>query len=540
MDGIDITVLGGALEGAEHTTAETMLWNADRRSPDQIINQLKDEADNRGRETITNDGFGQGVVETTRDTIVGNQYRVNSTPNWEVLSHLYSSRYDEVWAEEYQTIAESMFNLIGESNAAWFDAQRRLTLSGLIRLGIAGFVYTGEVLATCEWIRETGRPFNTAVQLISPTRLSNPDGKMDDARLRRGVQRDSRGKPVGYYIRVSHPSEFFYGQDNFSWTFVPTEKPWGRRQVIHIADQVQPDQTRGISALVAVLKDMRMTRKFHEIVLQNAVINASYAATIESDLPREVVAAAIGAGASGDATNSFLNVIGGYLSSMEKYVSKAGAIAVDGAKMPHLFPGTSLNIRTLGTPGGVGTDFEVSLLRHIAAGLGIGYEQFANDFSRSNYSSSRASMIGTYQHMLAKKKFVADRLADEIFSLWVEEWLAAGNLPLPRGQTRDIFYQPFGKECLVACDWIGMGRGQIDPLKETQAAILQINAGLSTHEAEIAKMGGDWKRVFRQKAREDKLKGELGLEFSGDATKDGSANLQTTMQDGQFATQEAA
>ena len=526
---IDIQTLGGALEGAENTSRETMLWHADRRSPDQIINQVKEEADLRGRDIVTNDGYAQGVVEIHRDTIVGNQYRLNAQPNWQVLSHLYSTKFDEVWAEEYQTIAEEMFNLIGESNAAWLDAQRRLTFSGLIRLGIAGFTFTGEVLATVEWIREVGRPFNTAIQFVSPSRLSNPTGRGDDANLRRGVQRDSRGKPVGYYIRVGYPTEWYYGVDNYNWKFVPVEKPWGRRQVIHIADQMQPDQTRGVSALVAVLKDMRMTRKFHEIVLQNAVINASYAATIESDLPREVVAAAIGAGTVGDATGSFLNVIGGYLDSMKQYASQADAIAVDGAKMPHLFPGTTLNLKTLGTPGGVGTDFEVSLLRHIAAGLGISYEEFAHDFSKTNYSSARASMLTTYRHMLAKKKFVADRLADEIYTVWAEEWLNAKNLPLPRGFKSDIFYQPFAKECLTACDWIGTGRGQIDELKETQAAILRVNSGFSTREIEVAKFGGDWRKIFRQLEREQRLSNELGLSFSRDATKDQTGSGQTVM-----------
>jgi hypothetical protein len=33
--------------------------------------------------------------------------------------------------------------------------------SGLVRLGIAGFTFTGEVLASVEWIREVNRPFNT-------------------------------------------------------------------------------------------------------------------------------------------------------------------------------------------------------------------------------------------------------------------------------------------------------------------------------------------------------------------------------------------
>ena len=527
---IEVHALGGALEGAEHTSRETMLWNPDRRSPDQIINQVKDEADFRGRDMVSNDGYAQGVVDTARDTIVGGQYRLKSQPNWTVLSYLYSSKFDEVWAEEYQNVSEEMFNMIGESNGCWLDAQRRLTFSGQIRLGIAGFTYTGEVLATVEWIREVNRPFSTAIQFVSPTRLTNPMGQFDNDRLRRGVQRDSRGKPTGYWIRVSYPTEYFDG-NNFSWVFVPAEKPWGRRQVIHITDQIQPDQTRGISSLVAVLKDMRMTRKFHEVVLQNAVINASYAATIESDLPREVIAAAIGAGTAGDSTSSFLNVIGGYLTSMEQYTGAARNIMVDGAKMPHLYPGTKLNIRTLGTPGGVGTEFEVALLRHIAAGLGISYEEFAHDFSKTNYSSARASMLTTHRHMLAKKKFVADRLADEIYTVWAEEWLNAKNLPLPRGFSAEVFYRPFAKECFVACDWIGTGRGQIDELKETQAALLRVKSGLSTREIEIAKFGNDWRKVFRQLGREQTMADELGLEFDQNAQRDATMSGQTVMTD---------
>ena len=36
---------------------------------------------------------------------------------------------------------------------------------------------------------------------------------------------------------------------------------------------------------------------------------------------------------------------------MQQYASQADAIAVDGAKMPHLFPGTTLNLKTLGDAG---------------------------------------------------------------------------------------------------------------------------------------------------------------------------------------------
>lgn len=133
--------------------------------------------------------------------------------------------------------------------------------------------------------------------------------------------------------------------------------------------------------------------------------------------------------------------------------------------------------------------------------------------------------------MSARKRFVADRFADEVFTLWLEEDLADGNLPLPASVDRSVFYEPWGKEALSACEWIGGGRGQIDEMKETQASILRINAGLSTFESEIAKQGGDWRKVFRQRSRENKLAEDLDLVLTMDATKAGDANSQQTTTD---------
>jgi lambda family phage portal protein len=529
---VTITGLGGALEGAERFDRETALWFADRRHPDQIIHQVKDEADFRGRETVTNDGYAQGVVDIYRDTIVGNQYRLNAQPNWEVLQRMHSRRFDEAWAEDFTAAVEDKFNLISEANACWLDAQRKLSLSGLVRLAISGFVYTGEVFATVEWIREVGRPFSTAVQIISPARVSNPDGQSDDSTLRRGVRRDSRGKPLGYYIRVGYPSTWA-DPDNYKWEFWPTQKPWGRRQVIHITDTIQPDQTRGISALVAVLKQMKMTKRFQEVTLQNAIIKASYAASIESDMPREMIAAQLGQlpPSTENLNTVFLNTAGAYLQAIRQYAAAGDSIAIDGSKIAHFFPGTKLTVHPLGGPGDIAAGYEDSLLRHIAAGLGISFEEFAADFTKSNYSNARAAMLKTHKHMQARKRFVADRFADEIYSLWLEEDFNNGGLPLPRGFDQSILYKPYGKEALTACDWIGSGRGQIDELKETQAAILRVKGGLSTREIEIAKTGVDWRKLFRQLQREQTLADQLGLEFDNNPQRDGSTSGQTVMQE---------
>lgn len=505
---------GGALEGAESLERETIRWQPSFRSPDEIINTAKPMADARGRDMVQNDGYVAGAANLHKDNIVGAQYRLNSKPNWRVLG------VSEEWAEEFQIIAESRFNLIADSEECYLDASRRNTFTGMVRLALGSWVMTGEVLATAEWEKEDPlRPFKTAIQMISPDRLSNPEGQADTRELRRGIERNLNGRPIAYHIRAAYPTEI-YDDKSYKWKRVPAALKWGRRQVIHVYEQQLPDQSRGISDMVSVLKQMRMTKKFQEIVLQNAVVNATYAAAIESELPGVDVFATLGGGqAPIDALNGYL---AGYMKSLGAYLEGSKNIAIDGAKIPHLFPGTKLNMKPMGTPGGVGTDFEQSLLRHIAAALGLSYEQFARDYTKTNYSSARASMNETWKAMQAKKRFVADRFATMVYTLWVEEELNAGRLPLPPGKDISWFYEPLVKDALCACSWIGASRGQIDELKETQAALARIEGGLSTYEMESARLGIDFRELFAQRARENAIMQKLGLTFSSETAK--SAN----------------
>ena len=179
----------------------------------------------------------------------------------------------------------------------------------------------------------------------------------------------------------------------------------------------------------------------------------------------------------------------------------------------------------------MGTDFEASLLRHVAAGLNVSYEELAKDYSKVSYSSARASIANTGRFMAARKKFCADRHATEIYTAWLEEQINAGELPLPRGVKPDIFYQPYMKDALTRCSWIGTGRGQIDEMKETQAAMLRVQSGLSTYETECARLGFDYREVFQQLSREQKSIEELGLNVSMNAEKPGAGASQGTMQD---------
>lgn len=518
------SAMGGGLEGAERTSRETVNWNASTRSPDAMINPVKKQADARAREMQLNDGYVAGAANLQRDSIVGASYMLNATPNLQLLG------FDEDWAEEFQLEVEARFSLYSESPAAYMDACGILTLTDQLRLSIMSKFHTGEVLATAEWDRGAGRAYHTCLQVLAPARLSNPMGESDGPNLRRGIKYNDIGRPLGYNIQNGDPGDTWMSDRQNTWRFVPATKPWGRRQVIHIFDKQQPDQSRGVSGMISALKQMKMTKKFQDITLQNAVVNASFAAAIESELPPDVLFQQMGGNAD------YSKVLQEYLSGLLSYIGQSNNIAIDGAKIPHLFPGTKLNLKPMGTPGGVGTDFENSLLRNVAASLDLSFEEFAREYSNSTYSSLKAGMATTRRSMLVQKKQVADRYATEAYLLLLEEMVNAGDVPRPAGWSRNrfinLFYQPLMKEALGQCSWIGAGYPQIDELKETQAALMRIKGGLSTVETETAKLGGDWRSNFKQRKREDTMAKDLGLQLNMDAQKSTQgASSQDTMQD---------
>lgn len=500
--------LGGGLEGAERTTRATFNWNPAIISPDMQYAHSGTTALARAQDMVQNDGYANGAVAIHRDSVVGSQYKLNAKPNAKVLGAT------EGWAEEFQEVTEARFNMVAESPECWFDARRMATFTGLIRLAVGGFAMTGEVLASCEWINGgrtsmQRRPFGTAIQMLSPYRLSNPNNMTDTSTMRSGVKLDKYGAPIGYYLRTAFPGDIT-DLDQWKWEYQPARFDWGRRRILHIIESLLPSQSRGISEMVSVLKQMRMTRNFQEVTLQNAIVNATYAAAIESELPSELVFSQMGLGQ--DPMNEMLN---SYMKRLAEYTGASKNIQIDGVKIPHLFPGTKLNMKPAGTPGGVGTDYEESLLRNIAASLGLSYEQFSRDYTKTNYSSARASMAETWKFMESRKRLVADRMASMIYTLWLEEEVNAGNVPLPKGFTWKDFYDPIKRDALCNSEWIGASRGQIDEKKETEAAILRIKNGLSTYEAEISRLGGDFRETFKQRAREEALISKYNLDFSG-------------------------
>ena len=500
----ELDALSGGYDGAKRFDAQLEGWQPGLLSADAEILPAKHMLDARSRDMGRNDAFIQGGATVHKDSIVGGMYMLNAKPKHKLLGEGFS----EDWAEEFQEEVEGLFTLWAESPMNWVDASRRHDLTSMIRLAVGVQAFGGEVLAVAEWIDRRDREFKTAIKMVDPDRLSTPYDMVGDPQVRAGIRVGVHGEPVTAYIRKAHPHDYnmIHAYDGMFWKAVRFHKPWGRHQVIYLSEQQRVEQTRAVADMVTALKEIAITKRFRDVTLQNAVVNAMYAATIESELPTEVVYQQMGAGqGTGNPVNKYAN---SFLGAVAEYLKGGNRMQIDGVKVPHLFPGTKLNMRPAGTPGGVGQDFEVSLLRYIAASLNISYEELSRDYSRTNYSSARAALNQSWRFMQARKKLVADKFANIVYRLWLEEAIWSDRLSTLRARQASKFYTNghlnLMFDALANADWIGASRGQIDELKETQAAVLRIKYGLSTHEDELSKLGKDWRQTFAQLEREKK------------------------------------
>ena len=93
------------------------------------------------------------MVAIHKDNIVGNQFRLNSQPDADVLGV-----DDDAWLQEFQLQVEARFNNTADSTRHWLDASGMNDFTSLIRQAIGMFLVHGEVLAVAEWIDNAKRP----------------------------------------------------------------------------------------------------------------------------------------------------------------------------------------------------------------------------------------------------------------------------------------------------------------------------------------------------------------------------------------------
>lgn len=322
-----------------------------------------------------------------------------------------------------------------------------------------------------------GSEHRIAVQIIPPE-LIDETYSVDLAngnRVRLGIERDSWGRAVAYYVKQDrHKSETTVSSNGKYYTRLPAD------EVIHLMLTQFSDQTRGLPWL-----HTSMTRLHQLGAYEDA----------------EVIAARIGASKMG-----FFTTADGKATALADGVDDEGQFLTDCApgEFSVLPEGYTFQGFDPTHPAGNYGVFVKSALRGVAAGLGVSYTGLANDLESVNYSSIRAGLLDERDMWRTLQRQFADSVLDPVFSAWLEIAILSKKVNLPFAKL-DKFNAP---------SWLPRGWNWVDPTKDTEAAILGINSGLRTRRDVLAEQGKDLEEVLEQLAEEKKLIESYGLTLS--------------------------
>jgi lambda family phage portal protein len=371
----------------------------------------------------------------------------------------------------------------------WCDADSchtggQLHFHDLERAAMAQVFEAGEVLIRIHPRRFGGSRVPLALELIEAERLAShyvqPTGLPPGAEYRMGVEHDAYGRPAAYWLRERHPGDLKWtvgGSERL--TRVPAD------QIFHLRVITRWPQTRGEPWLHAVV------RKLHDV---------------DGYSESEVVAARAAA--------AYMGII----ETPDQESPLAGTPQADGSRAFDLEPGLSVRLApgekfssySPNRPNAAMEAFMRHMLREIGVGADVPYESISGDYSQSNYSSSRLSLLesrDTWKHL---QQWFIRSFREPLHRMWLQQAVLSG--ALPQVNRSEYAIDPSKYE---AVQFKPRGWSWVDPTKEVAAYKEAVMAGFTTVSDVIAATGNgqDLEEVLDARERELQMMDDKGLKF---------------------------
>ncbi|ANN70905.1 phage portal protein [Bordetella bronchialis] len=477
-------------------------WNPFLWSPDGEINMYRDRLAARTRDLIRNDGWATAAVMRTVDNVIGPDFRPIAKPDYRWLqAHTGIKAFDHVWADEFGQAIEANWRSWAHDPGFYCDSERALNFPQMMQLAFRHQLIDGDSLSMLHWLPQRlglGRAqYATALQVLDPDRLSNPQLQFDQQAMRGGVEVDEFGVAVAYNIRRAHQGDWFSAAKSVQWDRIARETEWGRPIIVHHFDHDRASQHRGIGFLTPVLQRFKMLIKYDSTELDAAIINAFFAAYIQSPFDPELVEEAL---AGTDKVSAYQRERAAYHEDRRIRLGDVG--------MTQLYPGETIGTVAPSRPSGNFPAFESAMLRNFSAATGLAAQQISQNWAEVNYSAYRSAMLEAWKTFARRRAGFAAGQAQPVYTAWLEESMDVDDYPMPAGAP-DFIEARFAYS---RAKWMGPGRGLVDIVKERQGAILGIDGGMSSLEDECAEISGtDWRDVADRRAIERERYARLGL-----------------------------
>lgn len=470
-------------DAARHDLSEFSGWRPGVGFAGTTYGRDWDAITGRARNLDENNGWINGGLDRKVESVIGVNIRLSAQPMHSLLNRDFEWRMK--WTADIQDRFKVWANDIEHRN----DARQRLTFGAQAKLAYLGYVRDGEAAAE---IRDNARGLanTTNILLVEPERISTPADRMamEGPLLRNGVVMDSNGAPVGYWVRSGHPQDPTPDGRNLRWDYIPAKGRTGRAKFLHIYSPRRAEQNRGISRLAEVMVPAKMLDRYDRAEVEAALKSALLSIFIKSPGTTDDLEAALAP--TGDETK-IDPWVAEYLNMREKQ-----PVRIDGASITHLLPEEDVVAPASTHPNANYRDFASFVLQKIAGSLGVATPQLTGDYSNINYSSARALLNEIWRSFLEDRWFFTQHFLTPMYAAWLEVEVANGDVKVPGGPAN--FYR--NKTAICMAEWIGPGRGSIDPLKESNSNNLDAAAGRASTVEQILERGRDPTDVMAEEA----------------------------------------
>lgn len=428
-------------------------WGTQPLTADDVINKNQRILVARSREQAANNDYAKKFLRLCRTNIVGPKGVLLQAKSTDSTGKLDTLANEAI---------ELAFDAWGKKTNC--DVTGKLSWRAIQAACVNSVAKDGEFFVRLVFGADAG-PWGFSLQLLDPQRC--PVDMVEDRLpngnfIRQGIEFNRYGRPIAYYFSTVDESDENYRWSGRDFVRVPAE------EILHGFFDDMVGQKRGLPWMATSLFRMRHLGGMEEAALVNARAGANKMGFIEWDE----------------------NSAGPEFEDDDELIidSEPGEFQVlpQGARVKDWSPQY---------PNGEFAVFTKQMLRGMASGMGVAYNNLANDLEGVNFSSIRQGTLDERESWKELQEWLIENLHQPVFDAWLPRALLSGRITV-KGRS----LKPERIDRYSNIEWQPRRWAWIDPSSDVAAAEKSKNNMLQSPGRIIREGGSDPDTVWKETA----------------------------------------
>ena len=484
---------GLAWKGASLLTEALRAFKVSDGSADRDLYTDRENLVYRSRALFQNNLFCSALVRSMDVNVVGSGIKARPIPDHELL------KMDRETLENWSRIVQKHFDNWADNQSC--DVEGKNDFYQLQDLGLKTQVIAGECFGLPQY--DSSNPYGILLKTLESDRCRTPFGRVENNTLCMGVETTRQGRPIGYYFTKTVPNGVNDYSEIYDTVFIEAFDPLGARNVIHSFITERSDQRRGVPMMAQMILQMKQLDRYQDSELMAAVVASRFTVLIQN---------------KDENSDPLLSNVaeGEQVAKNEEDVvelAPGGIVRLNGVQ--------DIKFANASRPNANFNPFVDYIQRGAAASMGQSSEQVMHYFN-SSYNAVRAAIQEakkTYEKI--KYNFIAG-FCQPVYEKFLSSCIARGIINAP-----GYFDDALTHMLWNSCRWDSDAGFMLDPTKETQAIIMQLDNQLIDRDTACRKIcGNEYSVVAAKLAEERKLRARLELPEPGPVSKTENVSIQ--------------